>query len=260
MSQVSWIDIHTHINMLEGDPQENIQSAQKEHVDRLITIGTCQKDLPVVFELGQTFFPQVACSLGIHPHEAAEWNESIKKWIEERAAHPWVVAIGETGLDYYYEHSPKDVQKKAFEEQLALAVEQGLPVEIHTREAEKDTIDILKNFDGKVSGVLHCFTGSAWLAEEALKLGLDISISGIVTFKKATELQDVVKGLPVERLHVETDAPFLAPVPMRGKKNTPSFLPYTARFVAALKGMEEEAFSQQVKKNALRVFKKIQWS
>ena len=130
---------------------------------------------------------------------------------------------------------------------------------IHTRDAEPDTVDILKEFKGRVNGIIHCFTGTRWLADQCLDLGFNISISGVVTFKNAQDLRDTVKAMPLDRIHVETDAPFLAPVPMRGKKNTPAFMVHTAKYVAELKGVSEEVLCEQVLKNALKMFPKIIW-
>jgi TatD DNase family protein len=170
-----------------------------------------------------------------------------------------VVAIGEIGLDYYYNQSPKEEQIDAFRAQLGIAERTGLPVEIHTRDAEEDTIRVLNEFKGRVKGIIHCFTGTRWLAEQALDLGFNISISGVVTFKNADDLRATVKMLPLDRIHVETDAPFLAPIPMRGRKNTPAYVVHTAKFVAELKGVTLEELCEQTRKNALAMFPKIQW-
>jgi TatD DNase family protein len=170
-----------------------------------------------------------------------------------------VLAVGEVGLDFYYEHSPRDIQTKVFRNQLELAQEFNLPIEIHTRDAEKETIEMVKAFGGKIRGLVHCFSGSQWLADEALALGLNLSISGIVTFPKAEELRQVVKSIPLERIHVETDAPFLTPVPFRGKKNTPALVVHTAQKVAELHGISLEQLAQQVRENALQLFPKLHW-
>lgn len=253
-----WIDVHTHLNFLEISPEEALTRAKASGVDRVITIGTEPSDHPVVLALAKKYFPQVACTLGIHPHEATLFTPEVEAFIRQHATEPWVVAVGEIGLDYYYNQSPQEIQKAAFKRQLEIALELGLPVEIHTRDAEADTIEILKQFDGRVRGILHCFTGSQWLADEALALGIDISISGVVTFKNAESLRATVKTVPLDRLHVETDAPFLAPVPHRGKKNLPEFVSHTAQVVADLKGVDLATLSAAVGRNALRTFPKLE--
>ena len=255
---MSWIDVHTHLNMLEVPPETALNEAQSAKVNHVITIGTCPDDLPVVLELAKKFSPRVACTLGIHPHEAELYNAEIGQWIRANAMSPVVVAIGETGLDYYYNNAPRDVQIHAFREQMKIAEELNLPVEIHTRDAEDDTAVILKEFSGRVRGLLHCFTGTWELAKVGLDCGFNISISGVVTFKNADALRDVVKKVPLDRLHVETDAPFLAPVPHRGKKNRPAFVVHTAETVAGLKGVTLDELEVATRQNALSLFPKLQ--
>ena len=204
-----------------------------------------------------SFFPKVACTLGIHPHDASKYTLEIEEFIYKNAIEPEVVAIGEIGLDYYYERSPSDIQKKVFEMQLNIAQSLNLPVQIHTRDAEEDTIAILQNFQGKIRGDLHCFTGTQNLANKALDLGLDISLSGIVTFKNAKDLQQVALSLPLDRMHIETDAPFLTPMPHRGKKNAPSFLVHTGQFLAQLKQVDVPKLQNQLRYNALKTFPKL---
>ncbi len=255
---LEWIDIHCHLNMLEGGPAEALKQAQAVGVRNLITIGTEPEDLPLVLSLAEQFSPHVFCTIGIHPHEGVKYSQEVAQFLRKNASNPRVVAIGEIGLDYYYNQSPKEEQIHAFRDQLKIAEEVGLPVEIHTRDAEEDTIDILKEFKGRVNGLIHCFTGTEWLAKEALNLGFNISISGVVTFKNADSLRRIVKDIiPMDRLHVETDAPFLAPVPMRGKKNTSAYVVHTAQVVADLKNVSLQTLSEQTKKNALKLFKKL---
>lgn len=254
---MGWIDVHTHLNMLEVSPEQALADCSAAGIDHVITIGTEPKDHPVVLELAKKFYPRVYCTIGVHPHEAQLFTPEVDEFLVAHADRPEVVAIGEIGLDYYYDNAPREIQKAAFRRQLQIALEKSLPVEIHTRDAESDTVEILKEFGGKVRGILHCFTGTQWLAEEALKLGLDISISGVVTFKKADELRDVVRQIPLDRLHVETDAPFLAPMPHRGKKNVPAFVIHTAEIVAQIKGVTVDVLMQQTRENAQRTFPKI---
>lgn len=252
-----WMDIHSHFIMLEDSPEDVLARAESENVKRMINIATCKKDIYQVLELAETHYPKICCSLGIHPHDAGDWDDEIKNFIKENAAKDCVVALGEMGLDYYYEHSDRETQKKAFKEQLQLAKELDLPVQIHTRDAEEDTIAILDELGGGFRGVIHCFTGTKFLADNALRNGLDISISGILTFKNAKELREVVSEVPLDRLHVETDSPFLAPVPKRGRKNEPSFVVHTAQFLADLKSVSIDELCNQVKINNLRTFSKL---
>jgi len=254
-----WIDVHCHLNMLEEGVEEAIKNAKAAGVRKIITIGTEPNDLPLVLDLAHKYAPDVYCTLGIHPHDGKVYTKEVGEFIEANAQDPAVVAIGEIGLDYHYDSSPRDQQREAFRAQLAIAQRTGLPVEIHTRDAEEDTINILKEFQGSVTGIIHCFTGTSWLAKEALDLGFNISISGVVTFKNADDLRNTVRGLPLDRIHVETDAPFLAPIPMRGKKNTSAYVVHTAKFVADLKGVTVEQLAEQTKANALKMFPKVQW-
>lgn len=255
---LEWIDVHTHLDRLEGGPEVALRLAQEAGVKRLITIGTEPEDLPLVIELSEKFAPHVFCTIGVHPHDGVKYNAEVGEFLKKWASHPRVVAIGEIGLDYYYNQSPKEEQLVAFREQLQIASEVGLPVEIHTRDAEEDTVRILKEFAGRVKGIIHCFTGTEFLAREALNLGYNISISGVVTFKNADSLRSIVKDVvPLDRLHVETDAPFLAPVPMRGKSNTSAYVVHTAQVVADLKNVSLQTLSEQTKKNAEKLFFKL---
>jgi TatD DNase family protein len=256
---MEWIDVHAHLNMLEEGVDGAIANAKAAGVTRIITIGTEPQDHPLVLAIAQKYYPQVYCTLGIHPHEGVHYTEEIGQFIRSHVNDKEVVAVGEIGLDYYYETSPKKEQKDAFRAQLQIAKECGLPVQIHTREADEDTVEILKDFKGDVTGIIHCFTGTDWLARQCLDLGFNISISGVATFKNAESLRDVVRMTPLDRLHVETDAPFLAPVPMRGKKNTPAFVVHTAKLVAELKNISIEELCAQTRVNALKMFPKIQW-
>lgn len=255
----AWIDLHTHLDKLEEGPDEALRKAREAGVRKLVTIGTEPQDLPVVLEFSRKYAPDVYCTLGIHPHEGAVYTEEIGRFIETHAVEPGVIAVGEIGLDYYYQQSPQAEQRAAFRAQLDIAARLKMPIEIHTRDAEPDTVEILGEYRGRVNGIVHCFTGTQWLAEKALDLGYNISISGIVTFKNAEELRNVVRYVPLDRLHVETDAPFLAPVPMRGKQNTPAYVVHTAKFVAGLKNVSEEQLAEATRDNALKMFPKIQW-
>ncbi len=254
---MGWTDIHTHLNMLSITPQEALDQASEKGLNRIITIGTEPEDLPLVLELAEKHAPRVFCTLGIHPHQGQVFNKEVEDFLRTRLSHPRVVAVGEIGLDYYYNHSSKEDQNRAFRSQMNLAEEFRLPVEIHTRDAEEDTIEVLREYKGRVRGVIHCFTGSQNLAFQALDCGYNISFSGIVTFKNAEELRKVCTQVPLDRLHIETDAPFLAPVPMRGKKNQPHFMLWTAQFVAKLKRVELFDFCRQMKLNADEMFPRL---
>jgi TatD DNase family protein len=253
----NWIDVHTHINMLEISADEALAAAQANGVQRMITIGTCPDDLPLVQQIAQKYYPVVACTLGIHPHEAELYTDEVGAYLRQHATAKEVVAIGETGLDYYYDNAPREQQKTAFRAQLQIAKDLNLPVEIHTRDAEEDTMQILREFSGPGKGLLHCFTGTWELAKVGLDCGYDISISGVATFKNAESLREVVRKVPLERLHVETDAPFLAPVPQRGKKNQPAFVIHTAQLVADLKGVSLQQLADQLQLNAKALFPKL---
>lgn len=252
-----WIDVHVHLDKLEEGVEPALEMAKQEGVERVITIGTDPADLPIVLQLSEKYAPMVFCTLGIHPHEAELWDHRVSDFIRENAPNPRVVGLGEMGLDYYYNNSTPQTQKRAFQEQLELARELHLPVEIHTRDAEADTVEILRPFKGQVKGIIHCFTGSLWLAQQCLDLGYDISLSGVVTFKNAEELRKVAEFVPMDRLHVETDAPFLAPVPMRGKKNTPAYMVHTASVIAKIKGVSIETLCENVWNNSKRTFAKL---
>ncbi len=257
LAQHSWVDIHAHLNFLEDTVEVSLQKAAQAGVKRVITIGTEPNDLQVVLDIAKKHYPVVCCTLGIHPHEAKLYTDEIEAFILKNAIQPHVVALGEMGLDYFYKNSEPAEQKVAFERQLALAEKLNLPVEIHTRDADEDTVEILQKFAGRVRGVIHCFTGTQYLADECLKLGYNISLSGIVTFKNAEALRKIAETVPVDRLHVETDAPFLTPAPFRGVKNSPQYVIFTAQFVAQLKNMNLQDFSKQMLVNAEKMFPKL---
>lgn len=250
------IDTHTHLDMLDSEVDQVLEAAEKVNIKQFVNIGTNHEDHPRVLEVAQKYYPKIFCTLGVHPHDAKDFDLA-KEFMVKNLAHKEVIAVGEIGLDYYYENSPIDVQKEVFRKQLQIAYEHSLPVEIHTRDAEEDTIQILNEFKGKVKGLIHCFTGTKWLADEALKLDFHISISGVVTFKNADSLREVVKSVPLTHIHIETDAPFLAPIPYRGQKNQPAFMIETAKKVAELKQVSLEDLAKQVQKNTEKLFSKM---
>ncbi len=251
-----FIDTHTHLSMIETETLEVIKMAESENIRQFINIGTNFEDHPTVLATAQKFFPKVFCTLGVHPHDAKDFHKA-ESFMMQNLKHKEVLAVGEIGLDYYYLNSEAATQRDVFRRQLQIAVEHNLPIEIHTRDAEADTIAILQEFKGKVRGLIHCFTGTQHLADQALDLGLNISISGVVTFKSAEALRDVVRNTPIDRIHIETDAPFLAPMPHRGKKNQPAFMIETAKKVAELKQVSLEDLAKQVQKNTAKLFTKI---
>ena len=254
-----WIDTHCHFSMMELSPEEVLEKALENGVERMINIGTCPEDHPKVLEIAKKYSPRVFCTLGVHPHDAVQFDADCEKFMRDHFNDKEVVAVGEIGLDYYYEQAPRDKQVHAFEAQMALAEEYQLPVQIHTRDAEPETIEILKKFDGRVKGLIHCFTGTKILAEKALEYGYNIAYSGIVTFKNAAELRETLDIVPLDRLHVETDAPFLTPVPFRGKTNHPAMVIHTAEVVAKQKQVDLSQLALQTRQNALSLFAKLDW-
>ncbi len=204
-------------------------------------------------------FPSVYCSVGTHPHHAQEEPDIGTKELVAHTHHPKVVAIGEAGLDYHYDNSPRDLQEKSFRAHIAAARETGLPLVIHAREADDDVAKILTEETGKGAfpAILHCFTGGRDLAMTAIDLGLSISFTGILTFKNSQNLRDIAKELPADRILVETDAPYLAPLPHRGRRNEPSFVIETAKVLAQVRGVSPEEIARQTTDNFFRLFSKV---
>ncbi len=252
-----WTDAHTHLNMLkEKTPLEAIELAKEEGIHRFINIGTNSKDHPIVLDLVKKH-EEVYCTLGVHPHEAADFVNA-KAFMLENLNHPKVVAVGEIGLDFFYDNAPRDLQMKVFREQMEIAEELNLPVQIHTRDAEKETIEVLKDFEGRVKSLLHCFSSSRELAEKGVEYGCHFSLSGILTFKSAESLRESIKTvIPLDRIHIETDAPFLAPMPKRGKENHSALMIHTAKKVAELKDVSLEELKVVTAENNLRLFPKL---
>jgi TatD DNase family protein len=259
MSAVSWIDIHAHLDMLEDSPEETLKKAKAAGVNKIVTIGTEPTDHQFVLDVSRRLYPDVYCTLGVHPHQGILWKDEVGEFIEKHLPEKEVIAVGEIGLDYHYNQSPVENQREAFRKQLDIAKRFKMPVQIHTRDADADTNMILEEFRGQVTGVIHCFTSSATLARQVLDLGYNISFSGIVTFKNAQDLREICKFVPLDRMHVETDSPFLAPVPERGKKNTPAFVVNTAALVAEIKGVSLAELADATNKNARQLFPKIVW-
>jgi TatD DNase family protein len=253
-------DSHCHLNYkgLVEEQQAVLARARAAGVEAMLNISTRQSEWDEVIGLAERE-SDVWASVGIHPHEADAHPDVQTATLVERSAHPRVVGIGESGLDYYYDHSDRERQRASFRAHIAAARETGLPIIVHTRDAEEDTHAILAEEMGKgaYTGVIHCFTASRGFADKALELGLFISISGIVTFKNARDLQDSARTLPADRLLIETDAPFLAPVPHRGRPCEPAFVADTARFLAGLRGEPVEVLAERTGANFRKLFSKV---
>ncbi len=253
------IDSHCHLdfNDFEEDLEDIIHRAREVGVTAMLNAGNNINELDRQLQLSEAC-PFIYTAVGVHPHNAEEYANITAEDFINKSHHNKVVAIGECGLDYYYDNSPRDLQKKVFIEQIIAAQKTGLPLIIHTRDADDDTIEILDEYYKKApfTGEIHCFSGSRKLAEFALSIGFYISASGIITFNKSGDLRDIFKDIPLERLLVETDAPFLAPIPMRGRRNEPAFVRYTAERLAQLKEIPFEKLAQTTSDNFHNLFRK----
>ncbi|WP_416148107.1 TatD family hydrolase [Salipaludibacillus sp. HK11] len=249
-------DTHVHLNVeqFEDDLEEVIARAQEAGVENMVVVGFDEKTIKKAINLVETH-DFLYAAVGWHPVDAIDLTEEHLNWIEELASHPKVVAIGETGLDYHWDKSPKDVQKEAFRKQIHLAKRVNLPIIIHDREAHQDIVDILKEEKAEdVGGIMHCFGGSIEIAQECLKMNFHLSFGGPVTFKNAIRPKEVVKEVPLERLLIETDAPFLAPHPFRGKRNEPGYVKLIAEQIAELREVSYEDIAKQTSLNAKKLF------
>ncbi|MEE9434078.1 MAG: TatD family hydrolase [Sphingorhabdus sp.] len=253
------VDSHCHLNYkgLVEQQGDVLARARDSGVTAMLNISTRESEWDEVVGLAESE-SDVWATVGIHPHEADAHPDVDTAKLVKRAAHPRIIGIGETGLDYYYEHSDRHNQQKSFRAHIAASRETGLPLIVHTRDAEEDTAAILAEEmeQGAYPGVIHCFTAGADFARKALDLDFYISLSGIVTFKNAKDLQDVAKWVPADRLLVETDAPFLAPVPHRGKTGEPAFVADTAEFVAGLRDEDQQLFKKTTAENFYKLFAK----
>ena len=253
------IDSHCHLNYegLAERQDEILENARKAGVTGFLNISTRQREWGEIIAVAERE-TDVWASVGVHPHEADSHPDLGAAALVDAADHPRVIAIGECGLDYYYDKSDRQAQRERFRAHVEAARQTGLPLVVHTREAEADTAEILSEAvsEGGVTGVLHCFTGSAELARKGLDLGFYVSLSGIVTFKNAADLQAIAKWLPADQMLVETDSPFLAPVPHRGQKCEPAFVADTARFVAALREEDPDRLAETTTANFFNLFKK----
>jgi TatD DNase family protein len=253
------IDSHCHLNYegLVERQDEVLENARQRGVHGFLNISTRQREWDAIIAVAEKH-DDVWASVGVHPHEADAHPDLGAEALANAASHSRVIAIGECGLDYYYDKSDRAAQRERFEAHIDAAAQTGLPLVVHTRDAEGDTAEILERAvkEKGVRGVLHCFTGSADLARKGLDLGFYVSLSGIVTFKNAQDLQDTAKWLPADQMLVETDSPFLAPVPHRGQKCEPAFVADTAAFVAELRGEKPDALADATTANFFKLFNK----
>lgn len=255
------VDSHCHLNYddFKEDFDAVLERAKQMDVGTLLTISTKLSEAQKIIKLAESH-DSIFCTVGVHPHDVEQEGVASVEDLVELTKHPKVVGIGETGLDYYYEHSPKDAQKESFRNHIRAAAQTNLPLVIHSRSAEDDILQILQeeNVSGQTHpGVIHCFSGTEAFAQQTLAMNFYISISGIITFKKAEELRHIVEHtVPMERLLVETDAPYLAPVPYRGKRNEPSFVVHTAEKVAELKQCPFSELAKVTTDNFFTLFSK----
>lgn len=256
-----YIDSHAHIEMsdFDSDREAVIGRALDAGVEIIVCVGdgdVANDSHAAAFRIAEEH-PFIYTTVGVHPHEARLLDDNLYAQLMELSQHPKVIAWGEIGLDYHYDNSPREAQREAFRRQLRMARERGLPVSIHTREAEADTLAILDEEwkDSGLGGVIHCFTGTRRFAEAAVGLGFLISFSGVVTFKKAEDLRETARRLPIDKLLIETDSPFLAPTPYRGRRNEPAYVVETARALAELRGTTVEDIGGATSENFRRLFK-----
>lgn len=260
-----WIDSHCHLTHERirdfATADALVRNANEAGVDGMLSIS-CQisGDFQAQLETARAH-KNVWCSIGTHPHDAGLEGEkaiSLERLVELAKSDPKIIGIGESGLDYYYDHSPRPDQEASFRKHMRACVETGLPLIVHSRDAEDDTALMMReeSADGRLTGVMHCFSSKAVLAQDALDLGFYISFSGMVTFKNAVEIQEVAKSTPLDRILVETDAPFLAPIPYRGQTNQPAYVSKTGAFLAQLLEMDEAEFARITSENFFRLFSK----
>lgn len=251
------VDSHAHLEMPEfrKDLNEVLQRAKEAGVEYVFTVGTEKKDWKRALEIAQVY-PSVYVILGVHPHNARDVDEETYSILKKLCQNEKVKAYGEIGLDFYRNHSPREIQLRRFREQISLAKELRLPIVIHDREAHRETLELLKTERaGEYGGIIHCFSGDDQMAKACIDMGFYISIPGSITYKNAGPFQEIVRRLPLESLLVETDAPFLTPVPFRGKRNEPSYVRYTAEKIAEIKKVAFEIVAEATARNAMNVFR-----
>ncbi|MFA6265994.1 MAG: TatD family hydrolase [Pseudolabrys sp.] len=254
------VDSHCHLDFPDfaAELDQVVGRARAAGIGRMVTISTRVKKLPELIAIAEKYH-DVFASVGTHPHNAHEELEFDVAQLVALTRHPKVVALGEAGLDYHYDKSPREAQAQGFRRHIAAARETGLPLVIHAREADADVAAILEEETGKGAfpAVLHCYTGGRELALKAMELGLYIGFTGIITFKNGEALRDIAKDLPADRILVETDSPYLAPIPYRGKRNEPSYVVHTARMLAETRGVAEAEIARQTTENFFRLFAKV---
>ena len=249
-------DTHTHLNVEEfaGREEEELQLAAEMGISKINIVGFDRPTIERALELADSY-DQLYATIGWHPTEAGTYDEAVEAYLLDKLHHPKVVALGEIGLDYHWMTAPKDVQERVFRRQIQLSKELNLPFVVHTRDALEDTYEIIKSEGvGPRSGIMHSYSGSLEMAERFIELGMMISFSGVVTFKKATDIQEAAQNLPLDKILVETDAPYLAPVPKRGRENKTAYTRYVVDFIADLRGMMTEELAAVTSANAERVF------
>ncbi|MBO1004735.1 TatD family hydrolase [Pseudogracilibacillus auburnensis] len=249
-------DTHVHLNadQFSEDMDETIARAQANGVSYMVVVGFDRPTITKAIEIVEEY-DFIYASVGWHPVDAIDMTEEDLIWLEEVAKHPKVVALGEMGLDYHWDKSPKDIQKEVFRKQIELAKKINLPIIIHNRDATKDIVHILREESaGEVGGIMHCYSGSAEVAKQCIDLNFYISLGGPVTFKNAKKPKEVAKQVPLDRLLIETDCPYLAPHPYRGKRNEPAYVRLVAEEIAELKGLDIETVAEATTKNAKKVF------
>ncbi|MGO3196193.1 TatD family hydrolase [Vagococcus salmoninarum] len=250
-------DTHTHLNVeqFKDDLVETMARSRELGVTEMAVVGFDTPTIEKSLELSQTY-PEIYSIIGWHPTEAGSYSKAIEDKLQSQLTEPKVVALGEIGLDYYWMNDPKEIQAKVFRRQIAIAREHNLPISVHTRDAIEDTYQILKEENiQNVGGIMHSFSGDVEWMKRFLDLGMHISLSGVVTFKKATEVHEVAQVVPLERLLIETDAPYLAPMPYRGKRNEPGYTRYVAEKVAELREMTVEDVAKITRQNAFELFR-----
>ncbi|GAB7387230.1 TatD family hydrolase [Bacillaceae bacterium] len=251
------IDTHAHLNdpRFDADREAVIARARENGVVRIVNIGYNRETIPTCLELAERY-DFIYAVVGWHPHDAKDMTEEDLAWLEELSRHEKVVALGEMGLDYHWDHSPRDVQQEVFRRQIRLARKAGLPIVIHGREAHEDIVKILREEKAEeVGGVMHCFSGSWEMAQQCLQMNFYLSLGGPVTFKNAKRPQEIAAKVPLDRLLIETDCPYLAPEPYRGKRNEPGYVRYVAEKIAELRGITVEELGKVSSENACRLFR-----